>query len=68
MKTIVILGASDNPDRYSNKAFRLLRERRYHVVPVNPALGLRLHAAGIRTIQACSLVLLTTGRFDEATS
>lgn len=123
MKTVVILGASENPERYSSKAFRILKERHYDVVPVNPsldvldgvpvvhslseaprnpdvltvyvnafrsaelvndiltlspktvifnpgaenpALGLRLHQAGIHTIEACSVVLLTTGRFEEA--
>lgn len=39
MKTVVILGASDKPERYSNKAFLLLKERGYAVVPVNPMLG-----------------------------
>lgn len=125
MKTVVILGASDNPKRYSNKVFRLLREKGYRVVPVNPsldaidevpvihslseaprnpdvltvyvnplrsaelvddilalspkvvifnpgaensALDLRLHQTGIRTANACSVVLLTTGRFEEATT
>jgi predicted CoA-binding protein len=125
MKTVVILGASENPERYSNKAFRILKERHYDIVPVNPsldvldeipvvhslseaprnpdvltvyvnplrsaelvgdilalapkvvifnpgaenpALGLRLHQAGIKTVNACSVVLLTTGRFEEATT
>lgn len=125
MKTVVILGASDNPERYSNKAFRFLREKHYGVVPVNPsldmlegvpvahslseaprnpdvltvyvnalrsaelsndilalapkvvifnpgaenpALGLRLHQAGITTVNACTVVLLTTGRFEEVTT
>jgi len=35
---VIVLGASDNPDRYSNKAVRLLREHGHHVVPVNPRL------------------------------
>ncbi len=122
MKTVVILGASDKPERYSNKAFRLLREKGYRAVPVNPSLDMldevpvvhslpeaprspdvltvyvnplrsaelagdilalapktvifnpgtenpeldrRLREAGIRTVNACSVVLLTTGRFDS---
>lgn len=125
MKTVVVLGASDNPERYSNKAFQLLLERGYYAVPVNPSLErlgdtpvahtlaeipkhpdaltvyvnptrstelgdaiidllpkvvifnpgaenpelvIRLQDVGIRTIDACSVVLLTTGRFEEALS
>ena len=35
---VAILGASDKPDRYSNKAQRLLRQHGHTVVPVHPAL------------------------------
>lgn len=35
--TVAVLGASPNPDRYSNKAVRLLREHGHRVIPVNPA-------------------------------
>lgn len=38
MKTVVVLGASDKVERYSNKALLLLKERGYTVVPVNPTL------------------------------
>lgn len=38
MKTVVILGASDKPERYSNKALLLLKEQGYDIVPVNPTL------------------------------
>lgn len=38
MKTIVILGASDKTERYSNKALLLLKAQGYTVVPVNPTL------------------------------
>lgn len=122
MRTVVILGASDKPERYSNKAFRLLREKGYRAVPVNPSFDMldeipvvhslsevprnpdvltiylnplrsaeladdilalgpktvifnpgtenpeldrRLRKAGIRTVNACSVVLLTTDRFDS---
>ncbi len=125
MKTVVMLGASDNPDRYSNKAFRILREKNHDVVPVNPSLDTlegvrvahslseaprnpnvltvyvnairstelssdilalaprtvifnpgaenseldrRLREVGIKTLNACSVVLLTTGRFEEVTA
>ncbi|MDP2227264.1 MAG: CoA-binding protein [Moraxellaceae bacterium] len=36
-ETVAVLGASPNPDRYSNKAIRLLREHGHTVLPVNPA-------------------------------
>jgi len=35
---VVILGASDQPDRYAHKAFRMLREHGHEVVPVHPTL------------------------------
>ncbi len=40
MKTVVILGASDKVERYSNKAQKLLMEHGYAVVPVHPTLGM----------------------------
>jgi predicted CoA-binding protein len=36
---VVILGASDQPDRYAHKAFRMLREHGHGVLPVHPTLG-----------------------------
>lgn len=33
---VAILGASDNPDRYSYKAFHLLREYGHEPVPITP--------------------------------
>lgn len=117
---VVVLGASTNPERYSNKALNRLLENGHEVVPVHPALervdgidvvpslsavegevdtltvyvspkissNLRedvvalgpgrvifnpgtenpefeaaLAEAGIPTVQACTLVLLSTGQF-----
>jgi len=37
-QTVAVLGASANPDRYSNMAVRRLREAGHRVIPVNPAL------------------------------
>lgn len=37
-ETVVILGASPKPERYSNKALRLLRNRGHRVIPVHPAI------------------------------
>jgi len=36
-KTVVVLGASTNPERYAYKAMSQLKEHGYHVIPVNPA-------------------------------
>ena len=33
---VVVLGASKNPDRYSNKAILMLREKGHEVIPVHP--------------------------------
>ncbi len=122
MKTVVILGASDKPERYSNKVLLLLVKQGYAVVPVHPTLDTisgipvarelsavtpgpdvltvyvnperstslmaeiialaptvaifnpgteneilesALIEGGTRVIRACSLVLLTTGRFGS---
>ena len=37
-KRVVVMGASNKPDRYSNKAVRLLREHGHEVIPVHPRL------------------------------
>lgn len=120
MQRVVVLGASPKPDRYSNKAVKLLLEHGHHVVPVhpaatnieglpvapgisavqgpvdtltvylspaqtdalqgdilalkpgrvifnpgteNPSLRASMEKAGIRTEEACTLVLLNTGQF-----
>lgn len=38
MKTIIVLGASDKPERMSNTAVLLLKEKGYRVIPVNPTI------------------------------
>jgi len=35
-QTVAILGASDKPERYANKAQKLLREHGHNVIPVHP--------------------------------
>ncbi|MDH5484646.1 MAG: CoA-binding protein [Gammaproteobacteria bacterium] len=37
-QNIVVLGASNKPHRYANKAIRMLQEYGYHVIPVHPRL------------------------------
>jgi predicted CoA-binding protein len=36
---VVIVGASDNPERYSHRALLLLRQHGHEVVPVHPKLA-----------------------------
>jgi predicted CoA-binding protein len=38
-KRVVIVGASNKPDRYAYRAFKMLRQHGHDVVPVNPVLG-----------------------------
>lgn len=38
-QTVVVLGASPKPERYSNKAIRLLQEHGHKVYPVHPAIA-----------------------------
>lgn len=38
MQKVIILGASDNPERYSNKVVKLLKEYGHEAFPVNPKL------------------------------
>src|SRR4030042_2580533 len=38
-KTVVVLGASPNPDRYSHKAVKSLIKRNYHVIAVGKRQG-----------------------------
>ncbi|HEX4909381.1 MAG TPA: CoA-binding protein [Permianibacter sp.] len=37
-QTVVIVGASNKPDRYANKAQKLLRQHGHTVIPVHPLL------------------------------
>ena len=37
-ETVAVLGASDKPERYSNKAIKMLREHHHQVIPINPRL------------------------------
>ncbi|MEY4630086.1 MAG: hypothetical protein RIQ81_206 [Pseudomonadota bacterium] len=119
---VAVLGASSNPERYSNKAIKMLLAHKHEVFPVNPAqkqieglnvvpaldklpgdihtitvyvspeissgmdkqlvsvrparvifnpgtenpaLAKALDAAGIKTVEACTLVMLSTGVFEK---
>ena len=37
-KRVVVLGASNKPERYSNKAIHMLREKGFEVIPIHPKL------------------------------
>jgi len=41
-QTVVVLGASPKPERYSNQAVAMLKAHGYDVIPVNPS-GLGIH-------------------------
>lgn len=49
---VAVLGASPKPERYSNKAIRLLREHGHTVIPVNPAQTHIEGLAAVATIDA----------------
>ncbi|HXG54378.1 MAG TPA: CoA-binding protein [Vicinamibacterales bacterium] len=36
MKTVVVIGASSNRDKFGNKALRAFEHRGYRVIPINP--------------------------------
>lgn len=39
MKTTLVLGASENPERYSNKAIRMLRKYKFPVKAIGKKIG-----------------------------
>lgn len=63
MKTerVAIVGASDNPERYSHKALLLLRRHGHEVVPVHPKLA---EIEGIKVVPDLSAI---TGGVDTVT-
>ncbi|HBJ84081.1 MAG TPA: CoA-binding protein [Verrucomicrobiales bacterium] len=58
---VVILGASDNPERYSHRALLLLRKHGHEVVPVHPKLT---EIEGIAVVADLSAI---TGPVDTVT-
>ena len=58
---VVILGASDKPDRYSHRAMKMLRQHGHEVVLVHPRLT---EIEGLPVIQDLSAV---TGAVDTVT-
>ena len=58
---VVIIGASNNPERYSHRALLLLRKHGHEVVPVHPKL------ADIEGIPVVADVGLISGPVDTVT-
>lgn len=58
---VVIVGASDNPERYSHRALLLLRKHGHDVVPVHPKLA---EIEGVPVIADLSLI---TGPVETVT-
>lgn len=48
-ETVVVLGASPDPERYSNKAQRLLGEHGHRVIPVSPVYH---EVEGVQTLKS----------------
>ncbi|MBD3345660.1 MAG: CoA-binding protein [Chitinivibrionales bacterium] len=46
-KSVVVVGASNKPERYSNKALKMLLEYGHEVIPVHPAID---QIEGITTV------------------
>jgi len=65
MKSVVIIGASTNPDRYAFKAMQRLQDHGYKAIPVNPAfnevLGERCYASIADVPQPIDTVTLYLG-------
>jgi len=49
MKTTVVIGASENPERYSNRAVRMLRKHNHHVIAIGNKEG-RISGIGNDTL------------------
>ena len=61
MKTVAVIGASSNRDKFGNKALRAFEKRGYTVIPINPT---EAEVEGHRTYKS---VLDVPGEIDLAT-
>ena len=61
VRTVAVIGASNNRQKYGNKALRAFRQRGYHVVPINPRESV------VEGERAYASVLDFPGTIDEAT-
>jgi len=56
-QTVIIIGASNKPDRYSYKAFKMLKEYGHTPIPVHPTLT---------TLEDCN-VIASLGSIEKST-
>ena len=61
MKTVAVIGASSNRNKYGNKALRAFEKQGYTVVPINP------HETEIEGHRTYASVVDYPGRIDMAT-
>ena len=61
MKTVAVVGASNDREKFGNKAFRAFQDEGYTVVPINP------HESQVEGITAYPSVLDVPGAIDMAT-
>ena len=61
MKTVAVVGASNNRAKFGNKALRAYAAEGYAVVPINP------HEASVEGLRAYGSVLDVPGPIDMAT-
>jgi predicted CoA-binding protein len=59
-KVVAVIGASNDPRKFGNKALRAYREQGYTVVPINP------HEREVEGLQAYASVLDVPGPIDMA--
>src|SRR5436190_6534694 len=60
-KVVAVIGASNNPQKFGNRAVRAFRRRGYIVVPINP------HEIAVEGLQTYKSVLDVPGPIDMAT-
>ena len=60
-KVVAIIGASNNPQKFGNRAVRAFRRRGYTVVPINP------HEREVEGLKTYRSVLEVPGAIDMAT-
>lgn len=58
---VVVVGASPNPERYSNRAMRLLLEHGHDAIPVHPAVE---EIEGVKSVKSLSKI---SGEIDTVT-
>ena len=61
VKTVAVIGASSNRDKFGNKALRAFAKRGYTVIPINP------HEAEVEGYRTYASVLDVPGTIDLAT-